>query len=507
MLQRARSASVLAILGLSAACSAATEPDDPAGSGGGGDLGTSGVGGAHALGSLSGAPGISLAEVALYQGIKRPLVTAGQPAASTIPIVAGRDALVRVFVQNDGSFTGALTGRLVLGESDPIEVTATLSDDSNDAHLDTTLNFELPGDLLQPELTYRLEIGTLDGGSKDSPAIAYPAEGAEPLPVTPDGDLLKIVIVPVRYDADGSGRLPDTGDAQMTLYEGGFGAMYPVPHVQITVHPEMPWSEPVGPSGTGWNALLGAVEDLRASDGAPPDVYYYGAFAPAETELSFCGGSCIAGLALTSSTMDGFGRAAIGLGFSGYGTVATALHEIGHSHGRKHSPCETADPDPAYPHAEGSDGVWGYDRARDLLFGPNVSDIMGYCKPAWISDWTFVALFDRIRAVNGLANAYVIGGPDHAGGARAYDRARIDPDGGVHRLSPIALYAAPRAEPRVLELESHHARTTVMAQFIGYDHLPGGILLWEHAPDAEAAAFVDEAGRPIRIVLSKEPTR
>ncbi len=76
----------------------------------------------------------------------------------------------------------------------------------------------------------------------------------------------------------------------------------------------------------------------------------------------FCGGGCVAGLGMIGGSQDAYSRAAIGLGYSGEIATETAVHEIGHTHGRQHSPCGGAQgTDPAYPYQDGSIGVWGYD--------------------------------------------------------------------------------------------------------------------------------------------------
>src|SRR3954447_21488770 len=73
--------------------------------------------------------GVSITEIALYQGIKIDLMLGGQPAASGVPVVRGRDALVRVFVAIDGAYDGdAVTGRLYVGDGgEPIEVEQVLA--------------------------------------------------------------------------------------------------------------------------------------------------------------------------------------------------------------------------------------------------------------------------------------------------------------------------------------------------------------------------------------------
>ena len=50
------------------------------------------------------------------------------------------------------------------------------------------------------------------------------------------------------------------------------------------------------------------------------------------------------------------------------GTIA---HELGHNLGLHHAPCGGAgNPDPSFPHVDGSAGAWGYDFARGELGAP-----------------------------------------------------------------------------------------------------------------------------------------
>ena len=85
------------------------------------------------------------------------------------------------------------------------------------------------------------------------------------------------------------------------------------------------------------------------------------------------------------------------------------MHELGHNHGREHAPCGVSG-DANYPYNGGSIGVYGYDLLTGQLFSPNEhADMMSYCDPTWISDYNFLALFDRVRSVN---SAYVYTPPE-----------------------------------------------------------------------------------------------
>ena len=80
------------------------------------------------------------------------------------------------------------------------------------------------------------------------------------------------------------------------------------------------------------------------------------------------------------------GRAGFSIPQSG-----TIAHELGHNLGLRHAPCGGAgDPDPSFPHPDGSAGAWGYDFARGELVRPETPDLMSYCGPPdGISDYHF----------------------------------------------------------------------------------------------------------------------
>jgi hypothetical protein len=475
-----RTSLVALVLSISA-CNAVTGVGDlEVGAGGGG-------GGSTVVSSLIAVPGVTLAEISLYQAVKRPLMRGGAPAMSDVPIVAGRDALVRVFVTTDASFTGKpLTARFLFdGKSPPIEVTQTLTGASTDAQLGSTLNLTIPGDKITVGMTYQVQVGTPSTVSSTPAAVAYPAMGFDPIPAESVGPTLKVVIAPIAYGS--TGHLPDTSDAQMKMYTDAFHAMYPAPKVEVTVRSQpIPWKQTVGADGSGWDALLQHVGDVRQQDKAPPDVYYFAPFEPTADFGQFCGGGCVAGLGMLGMPGDAYSRAAIGLGYPGDDTGITALHEIGHNHGRHHSPCMTPDADPQFPHPGGTDGVWGYNLVKNVLYPPETTDIMGYCMPVWISDYTYKGLFTRIKLVNKAEIVYPAELVD-----RDWDRVLVSADGSVKWLDPIHLDTPPMAEEASVTVTSRGVVETLKGAYYRFDHVDGGLLFWP-ASDREAVAVEAE---------------
>ena len=84
-------------------------------------------------------------------------------------------------------------------------------------------------------------------------------------------------------------------------------------------------------------------------------------------------------------------------------------HEIGHNLNRQHITCtgEEASPDPAYPYADGhiseadtgNEAYYGLNIFTEAIMRPNVGDLMGFCRPRWVSDYTYEAMRSRIDSV------------------------------------------------------------------------------------------------------------
>lgn len=445
------------------------------------------------------AQGVSISEIAIYQGVKRSLMKDGAKASSSTPVVAGRDALVRVFFATDGGYDGSpVTANLIIGEgSNPITVTKTLGGVSSDSKLDSTINFDVPGDAIASGAGYRVELQQPSEVSPGGNAAAnYPATGFEPLNAQSNGNSLKVKLVPIKYAADGSNRLPDTSPAQLQRYKDEFFAIYPVKSFDLTVRAAVTWNYGVYANGAGWGELLDSIANLRQQDGTPADVYYMGIFEPASSEQNYCGGGCVAGLGMLGGPGDSYSHAAIGLGYTGVGSTETAVHEIGHNHGRNHAPCGGASGvDGAYPYSNAKIGVWGYDLVNKTLFSPNnTSDMMGYCWPIWVSDYTFNALFKRIQTVN---NADIYYPPESLD--LTYERARVDGEGNITWLDPVDMHLPPMADATPITFNAPEGDEAGVAQYYPYDHLPGGVLVWPQAKPSVTKIQIQLAGKLLQL--------
>jgi hypothetical protein len=279
----------------------------------------------------------------------------------------------------------------------------------------------------------------------------------------------------VRYNTDGSGRLPDTSAAQVERYRTAFFEQYPVTDVEVTVRDAVTWSSSISANGSGFDNLLEEMVSVRAQDRPSSDVYYMGIFASTSSFDKYCGGGCVTGLSgLIYDARDEHGRASVGIGWPGDNSIGTSIHEVGHAHGREHSPCAVSG-SRSFPYDSGSIGSWGYGLLSKKLYSPSAySDFMGYCSPTWVSDYTYGALLTRVRAVAPLT-APVKGGIAVPG---EYRFVQISPDGSPRWGRALTLQSAPTNSPTTVRaVEANGAVRNITGYYYPYAEGEGGYML------------------------------
>jgi hypothetical protein len=432
---------------------------------------------------------LSVDRVVVLQGTTVPLLTDGAIVDTRIaPVVVGREGMLRVFPKlGPGWKPKSITAHLDLTAKGKtplaLDVTRTLSSSGKEWDLASTFNFELPTGFIAADSQWAVTISDASTTYARFPE----GEGLNPLGAEGAGEQLAVRIVPVQI----GGLLPDITAEALETYRTRLYSLYPATKVVIDVRDKtFDWPTPVEADGTGWSELLDAIVTLRQDDGVPDNVYYFGAFKPADRFFKYCSRGCILGLSgLVSNPMDAVGRASIGVGYGDDTSAETLAHEVGHAHGRAHSPCGgAASPDKKYPYADASIGVFGYDvNSKSLLDPGEYTDMMGYCDPTWISDYTFGKLAQRMRAVHDLPK------PMSLTGARTYRFVHVGIDGKltwgktVKITSPIAgeeISATVRAEDGT--------ETAVTGHYYPYGDLPGGYLL-----------VPEPAARPSKLTLER----
>lgn len=345
---------------------------------------------------------LAITEVAAFQSVKSSLWLGGQIVEGGPALVAGRATLFRVFVAPGPFWPNRLSkARLILTEPGGsiriYETEKLMAGASDDADGASTFNFSIEGSAITDQTNYQVQLDLGVDCRRFEKSRTVPRQG--PLPLgTVNVPVLQMVLVPMRYGADGSGRLPDTSQQQLDRIKAAILAMLPLRDVQISVR------APIDTNATldaqSFPMFLDTIRALRATDNAAKNVHYLGLVAPAESLASYCQGSCTAGLAFGNMTDDPNLRAGVAVGFTGEESIRTLIHELGHTLGLKHAPCNTSDAvDPLFPYENGLIGVWGYDERQRRLRDPGVvGDFMGYCPDHWISDYSYSKVSSRLRS-------------------------------------------------------------------------------------------------------------
>ena len=348
---------------------------------------------------------------AVFQGVKLPVFGEGAKPGADLPIVIQRKGVFRTYLDLRNKAPTPVTVTLfykdAAGQTQQIENSTQIKQTSDDSVLGSCVDLELPAEAFHEGLEIAVEVRKAPGAAV---LFRSPETGMTPLHADPRTDPLEVVVVPVHVQgADEEQYEPDVSAPQLERMRDAMHALYPISSVQVRLR-ETPliWSQPIRANGQGWDELLYAILQEREADAAPPNVYYYGLFAPARTLNAFCNSGswgCVLGLSeLSRNALDAGRRGSIGLGFSGFDAAETFVHEVGHAHGRYHAPCGGAGgPDRKYPYLEGDIGVAGWDiRTGNFLLSKgrnSAKDFMGYCAPIWVSDYTWSALFERITAI------------------------------------------------------------------------------------------------------------
>ncbi len=318
-----------------------------------------------------------------------------QTLDGTIPVVADRPGLLRVFLRG-GVETEAGTpihlrlrrgGEVVLdetffrGDGGGIP-TAVVQPDL----LDRSWNLSLPPEVLRPgtELQLRIEVEGA-GGSGASGEIPWPADGGwHPLDVVtlPPFRALFLPIYSSWYDL--TGRItPQNGPDFWTETLDSF----PIAEYDFQVRSTpFVYDGSFADANAGWVGVLQQVRDLRITEGAT-DRYYHGI-------LQRPAGAGIAGIAYVATQPQGIQNLAA-ISFDAPDLAGQVIaHEFGHNFGRSHSPCgNVAGVDPAFPHAGGRLGGPGWGAYSQVLRATSgFRDIMSYCFPLWSSDYTFASI-------------------------------------------------------------------------------------------------------------------
>ena len=349
------------------------------------------------------------------------LVQAVQSRVNPVPLVAGDDALARVFptatAETDAGIPPVRVRFYIDGHETHVEdipgKPGPLPTEVDEGSLEMSANAVIPGSLIQPGLEMVAEIdpdGTLDpslGVARRIPETGRLRVDVRALP------RFRLTVVPFLSGENPDSTVLDIAAAMAAdplnhelLWQ--MRTLLPIADdYELTVH------DPVVFTPEAFRQITLKAEAIRVMEGS--DNYHIGMMT----------GDVV------SSKGANTGYRTIGLLPEERNIVA---HEFGHTMTLEHGPgCfpGSRDPwtDPAYPYSTGIAGVWGYDfRDGGALVRPTRGDVMAFCgrrglEDRWISDYHFVMALrhrlrydvDRAAATAPTKSLLLWGGVDEAG--------------------------------------------------------------------------------------------
>ena len=327
------------------------------------------------------------------------LVQSVQQREFPVPLVPGREALLRAFVtatRDTDEKIPPVVARFYRNGSETYTVTipgksVAMPTEVDESSLDKSSNASIPGTVVRPGLEMVIEIDPEDTVNEDLLVRKrIPEEGRLKFEVDslPAFDL---TLVPFLWE-----EAPDSAvlewirgmadeDEEHQMLRDAYDLL-PVEGVNASAH------DPVVSSSNTSNDLVRQVRAIRTMEGGTG--YWMGS--------------------MTGLVYGAAGVAYVG-GKASFVTVSASIiaHELGHNLNNRHAPgCSAPNADHTFPQPDGSIGAWGYDHRAKKLVSPSTSDLMTYCRTRWISDYFFTNMvrYRLIEAENaGSPNSFASG--------------------------------------------------------------------------------------------------
>jgi len=328
---------------------------------------------------------LSMPVIYLTQSIQR--------RSGNVPMLSGREALIRVFLVGDQenafyepevvatfSHDGEELHRVTMRSVDDRLVTS-----ADEGNLRMSYNATIPAE----HMVTGLKLVVVADSAETIPRAEgsqprYPENGSAALNVI-DVPPMELTAVPVLYAEN-----PDSSVIPWVDSIGELGAespqvglfRYSFPFSEFSAKSREPYitSLDLTVEGNTWGIILELEPVYRAEKGTG---YWY---AVSDTQEP---GKYVRGIARLNGLVS-FGKP----------WDTELAHEVGHNLDLLHAPCGGAlGTDPDFPYPNGSTGVWGYDFRDGSVVSPERRrDIMGYCyELGWLSDYYYEKVI-RVRA-------------------------------------------------------------------------------------------------------------
>ena len=335
------------------------------------------------------------------------LTQSTQTYDGAVPLIENRNGFLRVFVTANSLNAAQPAVRIRFYQDFVLQSEQTVSSaalsvptTADESSLSYSWNLPVPGALIRPGLGIVAEVDVANAVAESNEMDnAFPAAAPRAMTVRAV-PALNITFVPVIQRGNGS------QGAVSAATTAGFldlaKRMHPLDTYSAIVHAPVTTttSDTLQDDNTNgaWGTILGEIDALRVIEHSSR--YYYGV-----ASTSYPSG--VAGVAYVSGSSS---QERTALGWDDLPSGAAVLaHELAHNWGRNHAPCGgPSGVDGSYPYADGRTGVYGLDVAAQSLKPPTTSDIMGYCDPKWIGDYSYKAILNYLSPASPLVSNSVV---------------------------------------------------------------------------------------------------
>ncbi|MYD15282.1 MAG: hypothetical protein F4107_03515 [Gemmatimonadetes bacterium] len=363
------------------------------------------------------------------------LIQATQSTEYPVPLVAGRSALLRVFVESEKETTETIPPVRATFFVNGTEVhavdipagTHAIPTDMQLGVMDLSANAEIPAEVIQPGLEMVVEVDP-DGTVDDSLGVVrrIPAEGRTAVEVRAVPPL-HLTLVPFLSTANNDRRAVTfvagaTEDDPMFFQTK---TLLPVGEFKIIKHGT------VTIDSNSIFDMLAEMQVIRIAEQGTGHWMGLNAVAAGAGGVAYLGGN------------PNPVRGKISMSRLSAETIA---HELGHNLNLRHTDCgNPAGIDLTFPYFNARTGVWGYDpRDGGSLVPPDRADFMSYCDPTWVSDYYFTnALRFRLIDPNEMQPSSAERTLLVSGGASADGALHLDPAFVIETSPVVPLVGGP----------------------------------------------------------------
>lgn len=323
-----------------------------------------------------------------------------QRYSGSVPLIAGRGAYLRVFAKANENNSVAPRARVRFYRGATVISTMTMNAPRQAVGLTVSERTTsdswgvlVPGAMIEPGTSFLVDVDPTNTVREVNESDnQFPASGtplAMDVRVAPTAE---IRFVPIATSVNGL-----VGNVTVERVQALIGptlAMFPIGETSIDVRATFSTSAPVlmpGDDNRSWLQIINELNTLRIVEGAQR--HYVGIL---KTPYN----SGIVGV--------GFVPGKTSLSWDASPAPATIAHELGHNWGRHHAPCGgPSGIDPGYPYPGGAIGAYGFNLATGIIQDAGLPDVMSYCHPEWVSDYTYEGVMNYRATVGPSGSAAV----------------------------------------------------------------------------------------------------